>query len=81
MAEIDISPKKDGGVIKQILKEGHGTALPPQGCKVAVHYTGTLLDGTKFDSSRGKDGPFKFDLGKGNMFGLFSVHFAGQRKL
>ena len=36
------------------------------GDTVQVHYTGTLADGSEFDSSRGQD-PLEFTLGAGNM--------------
>jgi len=57
----------DGGVFKEILVEGKGSDTPPSGADVRVHYTGTLLDGSKFDSSRDKDEPFKFKLGTGQV--------------
>jgi FKBP-type peptidyl-prolyl cis-trans isomerase 2 len=39
---------------------------PKQGDTVQVHYTGTLTDGTQFDSSAGGD-PLEFVLGKGQL--------------
>jgi hypothetical protein len=55
------------GVCKRIISEGTGT-IPPKGSLVKVHYTGTLAsDGTKFDSSRDREDPFVFSLGKGQV--------------
>ncbi|KAJ8249833.1 hypothetical protein COCON_G00230490 [Conger conger] len=60
----DITQKRDGGVLKLVKKEGTGSELPMTGDKVFVHYVGTLLDGTKFDSSRDRGEKFSFELGK-----------------
>jgi len=60
--KLEIGTEKKDNVIKQILKEGDGD-YPGVGEDVKVHYTGTLLDGTKFDSSRDRDTPFGFNLG------------------
>jgi FKBP-type peptidyl-prolyl cis-trans isomerase len=48
------------------IASGEGAA-PKRGETVTVHYTGWLLDGTKFDSSVDRDEPFAFVLGTGQV--------------
>jgi len=57
-----------GGAKVEMLAEGTGP-LPQKGQKIRMHYTGTLEDGTKFDSSFDHPGaqPLAFNLGEGQV--------------
>ncbi|MEG4345432.1 FKBP-type peptidyl-prolyl cis-trans isomerase [Microcoleus sp. A003_D6] len=75
----------DSGLKYVELKEGNG-ATPKTGQMVVVHYTGTLEDGTKFDSSRDRNSPFEFKIGVGQVIkgwdeGVGTMKVGDRRKL
>lgn len=77
-------PVKDEFKIDDV-KVGTG-AEAKEGSAVKVHYTGTLKNGTKFDSSLDKGDPFDFTIGKGMVIkgwdqGVVGMKVGGKRKL
>jgi peptidylprolyl isomerase len=64
-----------------------GTGVSPrQGQMVTVHYTGTLTDGTKFDSSVDKNQPYRFPIGRRQVIqgwdeGIMTMKVGGKRRL
>jgi len=63
----DVTPNKDGGILKTLVRHGEGEDSPASGCKVYVHYVGRLENGVKFDSSRDRGEVFTFQAGQGEV--------------
>jgi FKBP-type peptidyl-prolyl cis-trans isomerase len=75
----------NSGLVYEELTPGQG-AEATNGCRVAVHYTGWLTDGTQFDSSKDRGDPFRFTLGEGQVIagwdeGVAGMKVGGKRKL
>lgn len=70
-------------IIDHVVGQG---AEAKAGKKVSVHYTGTLENGSKFDSSLDRGSPFVFTLGKGEVIkgwdeGIAGMKVGGKRRL
>jgi len=68
----------DSGLMYEITKEGTG-ATAKAGDMVSVHYTGTLENGTKFDSSRDRGEAFEFELGARRVIAGWDEGVAGMK--
>ncbi|USD67958.1 FKBP-type peptidyl-prolyl cis-trans isomerase [Vibrio sp. SCSIO 43136] len=54
----------ESGLQYQVLTQGDGEERPTINSTVTVHYHGTLIDGTVFDSSVERNEPISFNLGQ-----------------
>src|SRR5512139_3071643 len=75
----------DSGLKIDDLVAGDGAEAKP-GQMVTVHYTGLLTNGSKFDSSKDRNDPFRFNLGAGQVIrgwdeGVAGMKIGGKRKL
>lgn len=76
----------DGADVKRTeIKVGVGTEVV-RFAKVRVHYTGWLMDGTKFDSSLDRGRPFEFQVGAARVIpgwemGVLGMKVGGKREL
>ena len=82
---LDSMTQAASGLRYQDLTVGDG-AEAVSGRQVFVHYTGWLVDGTKFDSSVDRGTPFDFPLGTGHVIagwdeGVVGMRVGGKRKL
>jgi len=74
----DPTPAQATDLQIEVTQEGTGT-VAENGMQVQVHYTGTLQDGTVFDSSRNRGEPLAFVLGEGRVIKGWEQGIAGMR--
>lgn len=63
-----------------VTQKGAGTDTPSSGTLVKAHYTGKLLDGTKFDSSLDRGEPISFPVGQGRVIKGWDEAFLAMTK-
>jgi tetratricopeptide (TPR) repeat protein len=77
-AQSPAPPASEAALKIIVTHHGSGASLKP-GEVVIAHYVGTLDDGSKFDSSRDRNKPFAFTLGRGQVIKGWDQAFATLR--
>lgn len=61
----NLNKEEDMNLKIEVTQEGSGDRMVKNGDIISAHYTGKLVDGTKFDSSVDRGEPFEFTVGAG----------------
>jgi FKBP-type peptidyl-prolyl cis-trans isomerase FkpA len=83
--KLDDMTKSPSGLYTRDETVGQGEEAR-KGYRAFVHYTGWLVDGREFDSSRGRNEPFDFQIGAGEVIagwdeGVEGMRVGGRHKL
>ncbi|XP_015606684.1 FK506-binding protein 2 isoform X2 [Cephus cinctus] len=86
LASLDVRAEPDELKVENVYVPEVCDVKSKKGDQLTMHYTGTLKDGTKFDSSLDRDQPFTFQLGVGQVIqgwdqGLLDMCVGEKRKL
>lgn len=66
---------KEPEVVINVLHEGDNVTFPKKGDQLTVHYTGSLKNGSVFDSSRKRNEEYKFNVGMGQVIKGWDIGF------
>merc|ERR1711974_293584 len=86
VASAEVKETESGLKVEYISKPDACDKVARNGQMLTMHYTGTLEDGTKFDSSYDRNEPFKFQIGVGQVIrgweeGVLGMCVGEKRKL
>ena len=80
LAEISKGAKETISGLKYFVRREGSGPRPAKGARIKAHYTGTLVDGTKFDSSRDRGQPLEFAVGVGQVIAGWDEALLDMRK-
>jgi len=80
LAEISKGAVTTPSGLKYIVRKEGAGPKPTKGAMIKAHYTGTLVDGTKFDSSRDRGEPLQFTVGVGQVIAGWDEALLDMRK-
>ncbi|CAF4063875.1 unnamed protein product [Rotaria sordida] len=76
----DISPNRDGCLLKEIVRQGVDNEKPMFDDTVYIHYIGTLLDGTVFENTRERNEKVSFNFDRGEVIKAWDIGVATMKR-